>query len=74
MQAAEDTFERIGGFGRYQLFLNINKLFSSKFSTEFLLIALAYLEKVPEEYFCVYQGSTEAISCKPVDFCEDPTV
>ena len=35
---------------------------------------LRYLEKIPQEYQCVYAGSTEAVSCVPEDFCTDPNV
>ena len=40
-----------------------------------IMISLGFLEKVPNEYFCTYQDSPEnEVSCKPVDFCKDPTV
>ena len=36
-----------------------------------IMLNLSFLEKVPEEYFCVYEGSSESVSCKPADFCND---
>ena len=30
---------------------------------------MSFLQKVPNEYFCIYEGFTEEISCKPLDFC-----
>lgn len=39
-----------------------------------LVMSLSFLEKVPEEYQCIYEGSSEPVSCKPADFCDDPTV
>lgn len=35
---------------------------------------LAYLEKVPKEYFCTYTDQPEPTLCYPIDFCTDPTV
>ena len=37
---------------------------------------IAYLEKVPKEYFCVYKGEELGVNriCKPEDFCKDPNV
>ena len=40
-----------------------------------IMISLGFLEKVPNEYFCTYEDSPEnEVSCKPDDFCKDPTV
>ena len=39
-----------------------------------MMINLSFLEKVPKEYFCVYEGSPESVPCKPEQFCTDPTV
>ena len=36
---------------------------------------LNYLEKVPREFYCIYEGQPDfAVICKPEDFCDDPTV
>ena len=37
-------------------------------------MSVPYLEIVPQEYFCVYEDSSDAVSCTPTEFCEDPTV
>ena len=40
-----------------------------------IMFALSFLEKVPREYFCTYEGKTDvALVCVPEDFCNDPTV
>ena len=39
-----------------------------------LVMMLSYLTKVPQEYFCTYEGSSESEICTPADFCSDPTV
>lgn len=39
-----------------------------------IMLNLSFLEKVPREFFCVYVGSSESVSCKPVDFCTDPNL
>ena len=39
-----------------------------------MMLNLSFLEKVPQEYFCVYEGSTDSFPCKPAEFCSDPTV
>ena len=43
-------------------------------SIQIIILNLSYLEKVPKEYFCVFEGSPEPQVCKPADFCKDPTV
>ena len=70
----EKIFEELGGFGRYQFYLLFTYTLSVKTSLEFILMSLNYLEKVPQQYFCVYEGSIEEISCTPKEFCSDPTV
>ena len=32
---------------------------------------LSYLEMVPREYYCTYEGSSEKSLCYPSDFCTD---
>ena len=39
-----------------------------------IILALAYLQKVPKEYFCTYVGQEDPVSCKPKDFCDNPDV
>ena len=39
-----------------------------------LLISLAFLEKVPREYFCQYEGTDTMQSCTPKEFCNNPNV
>lgn len=39
-----------------------------------IILALAYLQKVPKEYFCTYAGQEDPVSCKPKDFCDNPDV
>ena len=39
-----------------------------------LLMMMSYLTKVPQEYFCTYEGSSESEICTPADFCSDPSV
>ena len=34
-----------------------------------IFLSLSFLTKVPDEYFCIYEGETESVSCKPKDFC-----
>lgn len=29
---------------------------------------------MPKEYFCIYEGSDEPVSCTPKDFCDNPDV
>ena len=35
---------------------------------------LSFLEKIPEEFHCVYAGSDKEVSCIPDDFCNDPNL
>ena len=35
---------------------------------------LSFLEKIPEEFHCIYADSDEAVPCKPIDFCSDPNL
>ena len=37
-------------------------------------MSLSFLEKVPKEYFCTYEDSSESVSCQPQDFCENSKV
>ena len=40
-----------------------------------IMVSLGFLEKVPNEYFCTYEDSPDTeVSCKPVDFCNDPSI
>ena len=39
-----------------------------------IVIALSFLTKIPDEYFCTHIGDDGITSCKPTDFCNDPTV
>jgi len=70
----DTLLENSGGFGRFQWFITITYILVNK-STMLILMGMAFLTKVPEEYMCEYQGkegSPEA--CKPADFCSDPSV
>ena len=69
----DSVFERLGGFGRYQLFLSITFVLMRN-SVSLFFNSVSYLTKVPEEYYCTYAGSEQSFSCKPEDFCQDPTV
>ena len=66
-------FDKLGGFGLYQLFLSFTFLITF-FGAYALIVMLSYLTKVPQQYFCTYEGSSEAQICTPADFCSDPTV
>ena len=66
-------FNKIGGFGLYQFLLTATYFCLNK-SVMLILLSLSYLEKVPREYFCTYEGSDDPVSCKPADFCTDPKV
>ena len=66
-------FTQTGGFGAWQWFLSVSYWFNNK-SIMILILALAYLQKVPKEYFCVYEGSSDPVSCTPADFCDNPNV
>ena len=37
-------------------------------------MSLSFLEKVPKEYFCIYNGTSEEFKCTPKDFCDNPAV
>lgn len=39
-----------------------------------ILLSIGFLEKVPKEFFCTYEGSTEERTCVPEDFCNDPSI
>ena len=39
-----------------------------------MVLCMTFLEKMPREFFCVYQGSDEEQICVPEDFCKDSTV
>jgi len=69
----DKLYERLGGFGRYQLFLSITYVFLNK-SIMIMVLVLSFLTKVPREYYCTYEGSEETSICKPADFCQDDTV
>ena len=59
----DQLLEDSGGFGTFQWFLFISFLMVNK-STMLIIMAMSFLTKVPEEYFCVYEGSDEEVSCK----------
>ena len=70
----DEVYESIGGFGRFQYFVAVTYFFYGK-ALMIIILSIAFLEKVPSEYFCTYKNSpfTEE-SCVPADFCEDPNV
>ena len=72
-QKVDTVLEETGRFGRYQWFLASTYFFNIK-STTLLIMSLAYQQKIPKEYFCIYQGSEVQQSCQPVDFCDNPDV
>ena len=39
-----------------------------------ILMSLAFLTKVPQQYHCEYEGKPDPVSCTPKDFCTDPNV
>ena len=70
----DEVFWSLGGFSTYQWLLLFSCFCYNK-SVMLVMVSLGFLEKVPNEYFCTYEESPEnEISCKPEDFCEDPTV
>lgn len=70
----DDLYVKLGGFSRYQVFILMVYLCSSK-SIGLIIVNMSYLEKVPDEYFCTYEKDPSSWkSCKPEDFCKDPTV
>jgi len=72
-KGVDAIFNETGGFGRFQWLLSVTYWLNNK-SVMLLILALAYLQKVPKEYFCVYEGEMEPVSCKPADFCNNPSV
>ena len=52
-QKIDEVFTQTGGFGAWQWFLSVSYWMNNK-SIMILILALAYLQKVPKEYFCVY--------------------
>ena len=71
----DQVLREVGGFGKFQIFITFVYLCYTK-SIATIMLNLSFLEKVPQEYFCVYEGSNtnESVPCRPVDFCSDPTV
>ena len=43
-------------------------------SVQVIIMNLSFLEKIPEEFHCVYKGSQEEVACVPEDFCTDPNL
>lgn len=56
------VFEAIGGFGKHQSFVVISMV-SFLSSIAMFCGNLSYLEMVPREYYCTYEGSDEAKLC-----------
>ena len=70
----DSLLEGCGGFGRFQWFITISYLLANM-SVMLIMMAMSFLTKVPEEYFCEYAGSSGSPqACQPKDFCEDPNV
>ena len=80
MDPLDKRFDRmltsIGGLGRWQ-WLVIFTFFLCIDGVNFYMYQMGYLELVPKEYFCLYEGSTsvrEEVSCTPADFCGNSEV
>ena len=58
----DSLLTEIGGFGRYQMFILGTYLCYTK-SMAIIMLNLSFLEKVPREYFCVFEGSTNSVPC-----------
>ena len=70
----DEVFKSIGGFSYFQLFISTCYVLYNK-SVMLVILSLSYLEKVPTEYVCTYEGQPgEEIACDPAKFCKDPTV
>ena len=69
----DKVINETGGFGLFQCFLSVSYFINNK-SVMLLIVSLAYLQKVPQEYFCTYEGSEEPVKCKPEEFCNNPKV
>ena len=69
----DKVLKSIGGYSYHQLFITIMLVLFNK-GVHLVIMNLSYLEKVPKEYFCTYEGSEEPQLCYPADFCTDPTV
>ena len=52
----DKLFEIVGGFGRYQILMNLIYVLYNK-SVHLILLSLSFLEKVPKEYFCAYEDA-----------------
>ena len=51
----DQVLEKVGGFGRFQWFIVISYFLINK-SSHLISMSLSFLTKVPEEYFCLYEG------------------
>ena len=70
----EAILDSIGGFGRHQVWIFLVIFFSCN-GLNVIIYNLNYLEKIPQEFFCVYENSpTTTVSCIPADFCDNPAV
>ena len=70
----DEVLVSLGGFSKYQ-WLQLFTYFCYNKSVMLVMVSLGFLEKVPNEYFCTYEDSPDnEVSCKPEDFCEDPSV
>ena len=59
----DQVLDEAGGSGRFQWFLFLSFLLVNK-SGMLIMMSMSFLTKVPSEYFCVYEGSDDEVSCK----------